>query len=460
MQKKINIQNKKARFEYEILDKYIAGIQLTGTEIKSIRQSKARITESFCEFNERGELFVVNMYIEEYAFGNHYNHNPKSERRLLLNKQELKKLAREVESKGNTIVPLRLFINENGWAKLEIALAKGKKTHDKRQVIKDRDSKRDLARLKKNSKEAKVAVQVTSRRRIVRKRDAATGVITNNYSHKLATLKKKTEIVNNISVDKNTGMKVIPFNYVDEVPLFKNCETVPVYKQEKCFKAELASHIKKNLRYPEKEYDRGVQGRVFVHFIINKEGNVDKMKIVSPYKGEALGKEAERIMKKLPKLQPGKHSGIPVTVKYGLPITFRIPGVKPSNIRKTPKKEAVAKVYSFDEVSQIPQFSNCNNSGDSSLNCFNTNLVEHIQDNFAYPTEAVEKNIEGKVFVNFVINTKGEVVNISAKGPANAIVLEKAATELVAKLPEFKAAVKNGKKVNTRYSFPVMFKLN
>lgn len=150
MQKNINIQNKKARFEYEILDKYTAGIQLTGTEIKSIRQSKARITESFCEFNERGELFVVNMYIEEYAFGHHYNHNPKSERRLLLNKQELKKLAREVEAKGNTIVPLRLFINENGWAKLEIALAKGKKTHDKRQTIKDRDSKRDLARLKKS----------------------------------------------------------------------------------------------------------------------------------------------------------------------------------------------------------------------------------------------------------------------------------------------------------------------
>lgn len=150
MQKNINIQNKKARFEYEILDKYVAGIQLTGTEIKSIRQSKARITESFCEFNDRGELFVVNMYIEEYAFGNHYNHNPKSERRLLLNKRELKKLAREVEAKGNTIVPLRLFLNQNGWAKLEIALASGKKIHDKRQTIKDRDNKRDLARIKKN----------------------------------------------------------------------------------------------------------------------------------------------------------------------------------------------------------------------------------------------------------------------------------------------------------------------
>ncbi len=150
LQKKINIQNKKARFEFEILDNYVAGIQLTGTEIKSIRQSQARITESFCEFNERGELFIVNMYIKEYMYGNHFNHKPKSERRLLLNKRELRSLKKDVEAKGNTIVPLKLFINDRGFAKLEIALAKGKQTHDKRNVIKDRDNKRDLARIKKS----------------------------------------------------------------------------------------------------------------------------------------------------------------------------------------------------------------------------------------------------------------------------------------------------------------------
>lgn len=149
MQKKINIQNKKARFEYEILDKYVAGIVLTGTEIKSIRQSKARITESFCEFNDRGELFIINMYVQEYINGNHFNHNPKSERKLLLNKRELRSLKKDVEAKGNTIVPLKLFLNDRGLAKLEIALAKGKQTHDKRNVIKDRDSKRNLARIKK-----------------------------------------------------------------------------------------------------------------------------------------------------------------------------------------------------------------------------------------------------------------------------------------------------------------------
>ena len=148
MQKNINIQNKRARFEYEILDRYIAGIQLTGTEIKSIRQSKASIAESFCEF-KNNELFVVNMYIQEYIFGHHFNHNPKSERRLLLNRKELNKLEKEVKNVGLTIVPLRLFINENGWAKLEIALCKGKKLHDKRNTIRDRDNKRNLDRVKK-----------------------------------------------------------------------------------------------------------------------------------------------------------------------------------------------------------------------------------------------------------------------------------------------------------------------
>ena len=149
MQKNINILNKKARFAYEILDKYTAGIVLTGTEIKSIRSSKASIAESFCEFNDKGELFVINMTIEEYAFGNYYNHRPKAERKLLLNKKELKSLHKDIQTKGLAIIPLRLYINENGYAKLEIALAKGKQTHDKRNVIKDRDNKRDLARIKK-----------------------------------------------------------------------------------------------------------------------------------------------------------------------------------------------------------------------------------------------------------------------------------------------------------------------
>jgi len=150
MNKTINILNKKAKFQYEILDKYTAGIVLTGTEIKSIRNSKASIAESFCEFNERGELFVINMTIEEYLFGNYYNHKPKAERKLLLNKRELKKLEKEVQNTGLTIIPIRLFINDKGFAKLEIALAKGKKLFDKRESIKDRENKVRLDRIKKS----------------------------------------------------------------------------------------------------------------------------------------------------------------------------------------------------------------------------------------------------------------------------------------------------------------------
>ena len=149
MQKNINIKNKRARFEYELLDTYVAGIVLSGTEIKSIRLGKASISESFCEFNDKGELFVINMQVDEYAHGSHFNHRPKAERKLLMNKQELKKLHKEVKNSGLTIVPLRLFINDRGLAKLKIALARGKKLYDKRESLKERDTKRSLDRIKK-----------------------------------------------------------------------------------------------------------------------------------------------------------------------------------------------------------------------------------------------------------------------------------------------------------------------
>lgn len=149
MQKTINILNKRAKFDYEIIDRYDAGIVLTGTEIKSIRLGKASIAESFCEFSN-SELFVINSNIEEYSFGTHYNHKAKSERKLLLNKKELKSLEKDLQNKGLTIIPLRLYINEKGYAKMEIALCRGKKNYDKRESIKDRDSKRDIDRIKKN----------------------------------------------------------------------------------------------------------------------------------------------------------------------------------------------------------------------------------------------------------------------------------------------------------------------
>ena len=134
------------------MDQYTAGIVLTGTEIKSIRAGKASIAESFCELNDAGELFIVNMYVEEYSHGGYINHRKKGDRKLLLQKKELKKLYKEVQNVGLTIIPLQLFLNDRGLAKVRIALAKGKKIHDKRETLKDRENKRQLDRIKKSFK--------------------------------------------------------------------------------------------------------------------------------------------------------------------------------------------------------------------------------------------------------------------------------------------------------------------
>jgi SsrA-binding protein len=145
LSKNVQIKNKKAHFEYHILDTYIAGIRLLGTEIKSIREGKANINDSFCSFFEDG-LYIWNMHIAEFSHGSFYNHEAKRDRQLLLTKKELKKLRSKLETKGYTVIPLKLFISDRGFAKVEIALAQGKKDFDKRDSIKDRDIKRELGR--------------------------------------------------------------------------------------------------------------------------------------------------------------------------------------------------------------------------------------------------------------------------------------------------------------------------
>ena len=149
-QTEINIRNKRARFEYELLDGYEAGIQLFGTEIKSIRMGKASISESFCQFKD-GELYIINMFVDEYDWGTHFNHKTRRDRKLLLKKIELKKLERKTRETGLTVVPTKLYINDKGLAKVSIYLAKGKKLYDKRESIKQKDLRRDLDRIIKNS---------------------------------------------------------------------------------------------------------------------------------------------------------------------------------------------------------------------------------------------------------------------------------------------------------------------
>ncbi|HSO89394.1 MAG TPA: SsrA-binding protein SmpB [Draconibacterium sp.] len=145
----IRIKNRKVTFEYELIEKWIAGIKLAGTEIKSIRGGKVNLTESYCQFYG-GELFVKNMHISEYDFGTCNNHEARRDRKLLLNRKELTKLEKKVKESGLTIVCVKLFINERGLAKLEIALARGKKTYDKRESLKLKDSQRDMDRAMRN----------------------------------------------------------------------------------------------------------------------------------------------------------------------------------------------------------------------------------------------------------------------------------------------------------------------
>ena len=147
MSSKINIKNRKASFEYQFIATFIAGVSLVGTEIKSIRHNKANISNAYCIFIDK-ELFVKNLHIDEYPNGGSLNHEPKRDRKLLLNRQELNRMLAKVKEKGNSIIPIRLFINTKGKAKLEIALAKGKKIYDKRESIKEKDQKRDIDRVK------------------------------------------------------------------------------------------------------------------------------------------------------------------------------------------------------------------------------------------------------------------------------------------------------------------------
>lgn len=141
----INIKNKKARFEYHLQDVFNAGIVLSGTEIKSIRNNKASILEAYCIYHD-GEVWIRNMFVNEYENGTFYNHRPRADRKLLLNRKEINRIEKFLKVKGNTIIPLKLYLSEKGWVKLEIAFAVGKKLHDKRHDLKQKDDQREMDR--------------------------------------------------------------------------------------------------------------------------------------------------------------------------------------------------------------------------------------------------------------------------------------------------------------------------
>ncbi|SNR15255.1 energy transducer TonB [Tenacibaculum jejuense] len=312
----------------------------------------------------------------------------------------------------------------------------------------------------KDGKAKKISVEVTSRRRVIRKRNAVTGVNSSSAtSNKLAELKKKASLVGNLDLSSEEVVEKIPFNLVEEIPLFEDCEKVAIFKQEKCFNKMVRDHINRNFSYPGKAYDASIQGRVLVQFVIDKNGDVADLNVRGPYKGELLEKEAVRIIKKLPKFKPGKHNGKNVKVKYGVPINFRIPGKRPSNVKRVKKiPENTKDIFGFKSVDSVPLFSDCNSK--DSQSCFNVQFSKFINENFAYPEEAKKKNIQGKVTASFIVDTNGDIVNIRAKGPEGGKILEDALVSILSGMPKLKPAIRKGVRVKVRYSFPINFALN
>ncbi|TDQ27733.1 energy transducer TonB [Tenacibaculum caenipelagi] len=328
------------------------------------------------------------------------------------------------------------------------------------------------------SAKKQLSIEVSTRRRVVRKNKEAVSAIGGNIdtSQKVADIKKNSLLVGKLELEDNSAtIEKIPFNLVEEIPLFEKCNNVPLIKQAKCFESNMAKHIIKNFRYPQEAIDAGVQGRVLVQFTINEQGDVESILMRGPKGGEALEKEANRIIKDLPKFIPGKHNGKAVKVKYGVPITFKAPGETNNStnntvakrpkkvIRKAPvvKEKVITDFVKFAEVHSIPQFKTCTKVPDmQKLTCFNERMVSHIQRNFNYPAAAAAQNIEGRVWVRFIIDKNGKVTNIKMKGPENGQLLELEAKKMVSNLPTFVPGEHNGKTTNVEYYIPVNFRLH
>ncbi|WP_418650771.1 energy transducer TonB [Tenacibaculum aestuariivivum] len=327
----------------------------------------------------------------------------------------------------------------------------------------------------KDGKKKQLSIQVSTRRRIVRKKnDVVSAIGGTTTSQKVANIKKNTLLVGKLELEDNsTTIERIPFNLVEEIPLFSKCDNIPLIQQAQCFETQMSKHIVKNFVYPKEAVTQGIQGRVLVQFTINEQGNVGAIQVRGPKNGDLLEKEATRIINMLPSFIPGKHNGKIVKVKYGIPITFKHPNPEISekaivkkNIKKqvkstiNVKEKIITDFIKFQDVDNIPLFKTCLNVNDSEKNnCFNERMVSHIQRNFNYPAAAAEQNIEGKVWVRFIINKKGKVSNIKMKGPENGYLLEQEAKKMVSKLPIFEPGKQNGEFANVEYYIPIVFTL-
>lgn len=305
-------------------------------------------------------------------------------------------------------------------------------------------------------KRKRISIVVSSKRNKSRVFKSKTAVSVNTI--KLANLKKETALISKLDVSKKEAkIGKLPFTIVEEKPLFSACKDIDKNLQSSCFNKELAKHIKKELQYPKRALLHKMQGRVLVQFTIDYKGDVTNVQVKKTKNNGLLEEEAERIIRKLPKFIPGKVNGAPVYVNKGVPINFVL-AEEYKAIKK--KYKPLTNVLPMEEADVIAEFPSCKGvESREKMNCFNREMIKHIEANFKYPKSAVEDGVEGRVVTTFVINKKGKVTDIQVKGPKHGFILEKAAIRLLNKLPRLSPSKKDGKLIETKYSIPISFKI-
>ncbi|MEC3964316.1 TonB family protein [Flagellimonas halotolerans] len=241
----------------------------------------------------------------------------------------------------------------------------------------------------------------------------------------------------------------IPFGAIDEVPVFPGCEDAD--DKRACFQEKMQAHIRKNFHYPEAAQEQGIQGRVSAIFRINPEGSIVDIKMRGPH--ELLEKETERILSKLPRMQPGKHEGEVVNVPFSIPITFRLQG---NDEQEVSKQRGERLGVPFANVDEVPVFPGCEDAEDKRA-CFNEQIVKHIKKHFNYPKKAQDLGVQGRVSVIFVIGKDGIITDIGKRGPHE--LLENEAVRIIERLPKMQPGKHEGKEVKVPFSIPITFRL-
>lgn len=257
---------------------------------------------------------------------------------------------------------------------------------------------------------------------------------------------------NNTGIDNSTPLKsenTIPFGVVDEVPIFPGCEDAA--DKRACFQEKIQEHIRKYFRYPEEAQEMGVQGRVSAIFTIDADGAITDIGMRGPH--ELLEKETERIIARLPQMEPGKHEGRNVKVPFSIPIVFALQGNEDQEISKQ-RREGIG--VPFAVVEEVPVFPGCEDAADKKA-CFQEKIQEHIRKHFNYPLEAQEQGIQGRVSVIFTVGTDGTIADIRKRGPHE--LLENEAVRIIERLPQMQPGKQEGKAVKVPFSIPISFQL-